>query len=256
MPLCAETKLVPSDKGEYDKDGAESQFQSLLPCLVGWLCRAENQGEITRRVARRGNCAAFVSRAHTPTCVCRGGYSPRNAESIIYRFTRQASLWFWFRDCIHAANRKFVPHVCRLRILGAFISRAAPIVSPVHFSSTLNRFHVAWNYVNRNDNLGRPWYYGVQVSLRSLVRVAANIGPGEGGEAVAIPPARTRPRSVYFFILFNLAVETNKANRRPMWRVTGEIPGTFLIAVDLNYDVRFESDLPLPTGRLFPILPL
>lgn len=65
-------------------------------------------------------------------------------------------------------------------------------------------------------------------------------------------------RPVLFLILFYLIspVETDKANR-PMRRVTGEIPGTFLIAVDLNYDVRFESGLPLPPpGRLFPILPL
>jgi len=37
MPLYAGTKLVSGDKGEYDKDGAESQFQSsclALPCFA------------------------------------------------------------------------------------------------------------------------------------------------------------------------------------------------------------------------------
>lgn len=85
--------------------------------------------------------------------------------------------------------------------------------------------------------------------LRTLIRVVANIGPGEGRRA------RSRLSFRPLFILFNLTVETDKANR-PMRRVTGEIPGTFFIAVDLNYDVRFESGLPLPAGRLFPILPL
>jgi len=74
---------------------------------------------------------------------------------------------------------------------------------------------------------------------------------------IARPPRTVRIISPFrlLFILFNLAVEANKANR-PMRTVTKEIPGTFLIAVDLNYDVRFKSGSPLPTGRLFPILPL
>lgn len=89
---------------------------------------------------------------------------------------------------------------------------------------------------------------------RQILERARVARPSLGPSRLFVPPS-------FFFFYFTLfylisPVETDKANR-PMRRVTGEIPGTFLIAVDLNYDVRFESGLPLPPpGRLFPILPL
>jgi len=97
MPLYAGTKLVSGDKGEYDKDGAESQFQSsclALPCRRS--CVAENQGEITRRVRSARKLRGFCLQRKLPRVFPIDYLSRQNAESII-RFSL-ASLLLRYRD--------------------------------------------------------------------------------------------------------------------------------------------------------------
>jgi len=95
MPLCVRTKLVPGDKGEYDKDGAESQFQSSCLAVI-WLSRGKPRRN--NKTCRSGWKLRFcfqreLSRMYT-TIIYRDSW--QNAKSISLFFLTKLLAWSIF----------------------------------------------------------------------------------------------------------------------------------------------------------------